>query len=161
MQAPDPVEAILARLMPPGLSGSGQAAIESMLDELASEVPVETPAAAISLPRPSRTWLYGSIAAAVALLITVSALFAPRAARDLQVSSAEDDGTSGVVLVEASGRIESMTDEGWREDSDGSTLQALGMNVVEENDLLDSETGIVMKVAETRGELLLMPVSAF
>ncbi len=161
MQAPDQVEAILARLMPPGLSGGGQASIEAMLDDLAAEEAAELAVPVISRPAPGRSWIYGGIAAAVILCATVTALVAPRFGGDLQVSDAGSPGAPEVVWVEASGRIESMTDEGWREDTDGSALQALSMNVVEENDLLDSETGIVMKVAETRGELLLMPVSAF
>ena len=60
-----------------------------------------------------------------------------------------------------SDRIESMTDEGWQEDSDGSAMRAMRLRVVEENSVLDEETGIVMQVSEPREEILLMPVSAF
>ena len=37
MHKPDPIETILARLMPPALSETSQHEIESMLDELAGE----------------------------------------------------------------------------------------------------------------------------
>lgn len=160
MQAPDSIETILARLMPPALSGTAQADMEAMLDELAAETPALAPVG-LSQESPRRSWIYPAVAASVALLATVIIGVYSRVSPDSSLVSADSPSSPGVVLVEATGRIESMTDEGWREDSDGSTLQALGMNVVEENDLLDSETGIVMKVAETRGELLLMPVSAF
>ena len=60
-----------------------------------------------------------------------------------------------------SDRIESMTDEGWQEDADGTAMRALRLSVVEENSLRDEETGIVMQVSEPREEILLMPVSAF
>jgi hypothetical protein len=66
-----------------------------------------------------------------------------------------------MILMGESDRIESMTDEGWQEDSDGSTMRAMRLNVVGENSLLDEETGIVMQVSEPREELLLMPVSTF
>lgn len=161
MQAPDSIETILARLMPPALSGGAQSDIEAMLEDLAAEAPAPAPVVLLA-ESPRRNWVYpAAVAASVALLAAVLAGVFPKISSES--SSAATDGTSvpGVVLVGATGRIESMTDEGWREDSDGSALQALGMNVVEENNLLDSETGIVMKVAETRGELLLMPVSAF
>ena len=54
-----------------------------------------------------------------------------------------------------------MTDEGWHEEMDGTTMRAMRLSVVEENSLFDEETGIVMQVTEPREELLLMPTSAF
>ena len=39
MQAPNPIESALARLMPPALSEVGQRSIEAMLDELAATTP--------------------------------------------------------------------------------------------------------------------------
>ena len=50
MQTPDPVETILARLMPPALSEAGPAEIEAMLDELAG--PAAENVVAISSGRP-------------------------------------------------------------------------------------------------------------
>ena len=35
MQAPDPIDSIMARLMPPGLSDEGQSSMEGLIDELA------------------------------------------------------------------------------------------------------------------------------
>jgi hypothetical protein len=54
-----------------------------------------------------------------------------------------------------------MSDEGWRDSPDGSTMRAMRLNVIEENSLLDEETGIVIQVSEPREELLLMPISTF
>ncbi len=65
------------------------------------------------------------------------------------------------LLVGESDRIESMTDEGWREVADGSAMRAMRVRVVEESSLFDEETGIVMQVSQPREELLLMPISAF
>jgi hypothetical protein len=76
-------------------------------------------------------------------------------------SIAAADTPPGFVLLGESDRVESMTDEGWHEEADGTTMRAMRLSVVEENSLFDEETGIVMQVSEPREELLLMPVSAF
>ena len=67
----------------------------------------------------------------------------------------------GFVLVSESDRVESMTDEGWLEDADGGTMQAMRLNMVEQNILRDEETGMVMNISEPREEILLMPISTF
>jgi hypothetical protein len=40
-------------------------------------------------------------------------------------------------------------------------MRAMRLSVVEENNLLDEETGIVMQITEPREEFLLVPVSTF
>lgn len=172
MQKPDPIEDILARLMPPALSEEGQRGIEAMIDELAGEsepvqqIPVVAEGPVLEVvhsPWPRRIAAAG-IAAAVAVL---AATFVPTsygpaldsvAALD---SQAMEELPPEFVLVSESDRIESSTDEGWVEDSDGSTMRALRLNVVEENNIRDEETGIVVQVSEPREEILLMPISAF
>jgi hypothetical protein len=153
MHEKESVETILARLMPPALSETGQREIETMLDELAG------PAAAKPAPRIRFPMIAVGIAAA---LVGAAVIFSP-AKPPASSGSAHAAGESmpGIVLVGESDRIESMTDEGWREDSDGSAMRALRLSVVEENSLFDEETGIVMQVSEPREELILMPVSAF
>ena len=156
MQTPDSVETILARLMPPALSDAGQRSIEEMLDELATEAP---PAIARPAPRPRRFWWAGGLAAAGIL----AAWLLPFGNTTLHspVAAAPAEHHPEVVLIGESGRIESMTDEGWQEDSDGAAMQATRLNVVEEDSILDEETGIVMKIREPREEILLLPVSSF
>jgi hypothetical protein len=156
MQTPDPVETILARLMPPALSESGQRSIEALLDELAAEVPV---CQAVPAPRPHRGWWIGGIAAAGIAAAWLLPLTVPPTVKP--VAAASPEPSAKVVLVGQSGRIESMVDEGWHEESDGSAMQALRLNVVEEESVLDKETGIVMQIREPREEILLMPVSSF
>ena len=156
MQTPDPVETILARLMPPALSDSGQRSIDAMLDELAAEAPV---CRAVPAPRPHRGWWLGGIAAAgVAAAWLLPLTVRPSANPAVSASS---EPAPNVVLVGQSGRIESMVDEGWQEEADGSAMQALRLNVVEEESVLDKETGIIMQIREPREEILLMPVSSF
>ena len=157
MHKPDPIETILARLMPSGLSDQGQQEIEAMLDELAGQ-PAETSAA-----KPVRnSWTRRVMAGGIAAAGVAAAMIFPLVSPPSPVAAVPEAETPAkFVLVGASDRIESTTDEGWLEDSDGSAMRALRLNVVEENSILDEETGIVMQVSEPREEILLMPVSAF
>ena len=143
------VETILARLMPPALSVKSQHDIEKMLDELAGRAESHEPA-----DHSLRRWIIGGgIAACLAAVFTIPSLVTPPAA--VSVPPPE------FLLVGESDRIESMTDEGWREVADGSAMRAMRVRVVEESSLFDEVTGIVMQVSQPREELLLMPISAF
>ena len=70
MQAPDPIETILARLMPPALSQDCQSELEEMIDELAGPLPEKV--VAISSGRSWSRWMaVAGIAAALAGLLAV------------------------------------------------------------------------------------------
>jgi hypothetical protein len=151
------IETILSRLMPPALSESGQRGIETMLDELAGSGSAnEAPAAR---PRPLLWPLIGGIAAAMVALAVISHSFHPAAPS--AVSRPVAAHPPAFELVGESDRVEAVRDDGWRENPEGSALRAMRLRVIEENSLLDHETGIVMRITEPRDELLLMPVSAF
>jgi hypothetical protein len=146
------VENILARLMPPALSVSAQQDIESMLDELAGPVIVNQ-----SPVRSWRRWIIGGgLAASLAAALAIPRLMEP--SKPAVVTAAP---LPEFLLVGESDRVESTTDEGWRETPDGSAVRAMRVRVIEENSLFDEETGIVMRVSQPREELLLMPISAF
>lgn len=158
MHKPDPVETILARLMPPGLSAQGQCDIETMLDELTGPV-VETPSV-----RPSSSpWFRRVIGGmGIAAAGVAAAMIFPQESNPSPVAAAPyQESRPEFSLIGESDRIEYTTDEGWLEYSDGSTMRAMRLTVVEENSIMDEETGIVMQVSEPREEVLLMPVSAF
>jgi len=161
MHEPDPVETILARLMPPGLSDEGQRGVEAMLDELAG-VPAEVGGAAVpsGISWGRRMIVAGIAAAVVAAAVAFPLIFQPSASPVVAVHASEPPPAEFILMGE-SDRVESMTDEGWQEDPDGSAVRAVRLNVVEENSLLDEETGIVMQVSEPREEIFLMPVSTF
>lgn len=149
------VEAILARLMPAALSEGAQSGIEEMIDELS---------ASAAGPQTSRPWwkhwgMGGGIAAAG---VAAALLFQGSQRPDQSlVTDSLLEKDPGFVLVGEVNRVESMSDEGWLEDYDGSAMQATRLNVVEENTLRDEETGIVMNISEPREEILLMPISNF
>lgn len=150
------VEKILSRLMPPALSEAGQREIEAMLEDLAG--PAVARSSAVQ-PRPLMWPLVGGIAAAIVALAVLSHSFKP-AAPSVTARTATTDAPP-FELVGESDRVEAIRDDGWREGPEGSAMRAMRLRVVEENSLLDHETGIVMRISEPRDELLLMPVSAF
>lgn len=157
MHKPDPVETILARMMPPAMSERGMREIETMLDDLA----LETPLPHVARFPLKRAGIFGGIAAAgVAAMLVLHFNQKPEKPH-ARIFSSEVSNPSEILLVGETDRVESMTDEGWREDADGTAMHAMRLNLVEENSLLDEETGIVMKISQPREEYLLMPVSSF
>ena len=153
------IEAALARLMPPALSQDCQLEIEAMFDELAGPEVEEF----VEMPVPGRShrWMIASGIAAV--LAALAAVFpvTKSAHSPLAKAISAVESTPGLVLVGESDRVESMSDEGWQEDSDGSAMHAVRLNVVAENSLQDEETGIIMQVSEPREEILFTPITAF
>lgn len=147
----DSVETILARLMPSALSVSAQQDIEAMLDEIAGPAVMKRPSA-----RSWRRWIIGGgLAASLAAALAIPGLM--ESAKPAVVTAPLPE----FLLVGESDRVESTTDEGWCEISDGSAMRAMRVRVIEENSLFDAETGIVMQVSQPREELLLMPISTF
>ena len=154
MQAPDPIETILARLMPTALSFEGQARLDEMIDDFAEE--------SITAAPNRVNWIRwvagGGIAAGIGAVFAIVSL-KNDFVDPLNLSSLSE--TAGLVLVSNSARIESMTDEGWQEDFSGIALHAVRLNVVEENSLRDEETGMVVQISQPREEMLFMPISSF
>jgi hypothetical protein len=157
MQAPDPIETILSRLMPPALSQDGQFEIDAMIDELAA------PEQKVVAQSSSGRWMVravagGGIAASVAgLLALISMSDGFPGSEMVKVAAPVHEFT----LVSESDRVESMTDEGWQEDLNGSAVHALRLVAVEENHVKDTESGMVMMISETREEILYSPINAF
>jgi hypothetical protein len=156
MQAPDPIETILARLMPPALSQDAQFEIDAMIDELAG--PEAENVVGISSGRwLVRTVVGGGIAAALGAMFAIFPMNSPSRVSTVLPMPA----VSELVLISESDRIDSMTDEGWQENPDGFAMRALRLNAVEENNVRDEETGMDVLISEAREEILLMPISAF
>jgi hypothetical protein len=158
MQAPDPIEAALARLMPPALSQNFQMELETMIDDLAG------PETQTSHEISHGKWLMrcmmgGGIAAAVGAMF---ALFpGTESAEPRSLAKQPKPATPAFVLMSESDRIESMTDEGWQEGADGSALRALRLKAVEQNNVLDEESGMEVQISESREEVILVPISDF
>jgi hypothetical protein len=154
MQAPDPVETILARLMPAALSQNGQSEIDEMIDDLARPE-VEPISSGLWLGR----WMIGGGIAAVAAGLLAALPLLETVSNNPSVAAHQMP--AGIVLVSESDRIESMTDEGWQESADGSAMHALRVSAVEENKVRDEESGMVVQISEPREEIFLTPISAF
>jgi hypothetical protein len=142
--------------MPPALSQDAQVEIDAMIDDLAG--PEAEKVVGISSGR----WLVravigGGIAAAVGAMIAIFPMNSTsRVSTVLPMPAASE-----LVLISESARIDSMTDEGWQENPDGSAMRALRLNAVEENNVRDEESGMEVLISEAREEILLMPISAF
>jgi hypothetical protein len=154
MQAPDPVETILARLMPAALSQNGQSEIDEMIDDLARPE-VEPISSGLWLGR----WMIGGGIAAVAAGLLAALPLLETVSNN--PSFAAHQMPAGIVLVSESDRIGWMTDEGWQESADGSAMHALRVSAVEENKVRDEESGMVVQISEPREEIFLTPISAF
>jgi len=160
MQAPDPIlemEAVMARLMPPALSQDCQYELEAMIDDLAGP---ENVARISPVNWTVRSIIGGGIAAALGALCAVFPINESVPAGQ-SIASVPEDFSSGLVLVSESDRVESMTDEGWSEDLYGSAMHAVRLNVVEESQMRDEESGMLVKISQPREEVLLMPISSF
>jgi len=153
MQAPDPIETIMARLMPPALSQECQFEIETLIDDLAGPEPTNI----VGISWFTRCLIGGGIAAGIGALCAVVPMI--RGTSDAQVAVTSPAETpSGLSLLSESERIESVTDEGWREDSEGSTMHAVRLKAVQENHIRDEETGMIVRISEPREEILMMPM---
>lgn len=159
MQAPEPIETVLARLMPPALSQDRQLEIEELIDELAGPEPAKI----VRFSRasyPLKLVLGGGIAAAIGALCALAPMMRnPAAAPQAQIPPPPP--ASGLVLLSESDRVESVTEEGWRDDASGTTMRATRLNVVEENNVRDKESGMKVRISEPREEILLTPVDSF
>lgn len=151
----DSIETILARLMPPALSEDCQSELDSLFGDCGQSQSETIPDVS---ERPLRWKMIATGIAATLVGLIGHTFFG----KSLSVPSiaVTHQNSYGLVLVGKSDRIESMTDEGWR-DSDGAMMQAVRLNVIAENRLRDEETGILMKISEPREELLLTPISTF
>jgi hypothetical protein len=154
------VEAILGRLMPSALSQGAQEEMEGMLDELAGSATAEL--AELSPPSQTlsflRRWQTGlGIAAAIGGLCVISL----KTETGKLPSFATQQMVPGVVLVSASDRIVSSSDEGWQDAADGTAMRALRLRAVTESQVRDEASGMVVQISEPRVETLYMPISSF
>lgn len=153
-------------LMPVAMRQSATDSIHSMLDDLAGVEPVTAPAVAPVVRR--APWITAA-AAAIALSATAAWWFIqPESPSAFTPTTMEENpadtgsAISGVMrLLGESTRLASVEDAGWHSDPDGGTHHAVRVQVVEEDRLLDEETGIIVHIASPREEMFLTPVSTF
>lgn len=160
MQAPDSVEVILARLMPPGLSENFQADLDEMISGLAG------PDAVGAMPRkrssyPLRLIAGGGIAAAIGALCALVPMIQGNSGSTPTAAILPPPAAPGLVLLGESNRVESITEEGWKDGSSGAAIRATRLNVVEQNSVRDEKSGMVVEIVEPREEILLTPIDSF
>ena len=152
----DEIETALARLMPPPLSEGAQSDLDALIDELSGSFGNES-----AVKNKSLSWkVLGGIAAG--LVVTAGGFAISKQTAMPLVASAQSVTTPpSMVLISESDRVQSIRDEGWSEQADGSTMHAVRLNLIEENRLMDQETGIVVQVSEPREEIFFTPITAF
>lgn len=156
MQAPDPIETILARLMPPALNEEFQSGLNETIDKLAGPAPANV------VEISSGKWLVrsllgGGIAAAVGAMFAIY----PSDHTSEPSLAKLGDTPPALVFISTSDRLESVTDEGLREDSEGTEMHAVKVRTVQENSVRDLASGMVMDITEPREEILMMPLGSF
>ena len=163
MNKPEPdfaeMENALLRLMPVAMGEEAQERMEAMLDGLAGD----TKAAHSGFRKPVR-WLAGTgIAAALGLgvYLSIPRQNAPVNAVESVPVSARGDLPPDLVFLSGTDRVEGMSDEGLYIDTGGSAVRKVRIRVIEESQIRDEETGIVVMLTEPREEMYMVPVSAF
>ncbi len=123
MQAPDPIESIMARLMPPGLSQEGQYSMEGLIDELAG--PGDEKVVPISRGNWGlRVAIGGGIAAAIGGLCALLPL-GPLSSTESRAAANPPVQFSGLVLLGQSDTAESGRTE-VRKEGDGYRVKING-----------------------------------
>ena len=153
------LENALLRLMPAAVSSDAQERMDTMLDDLAGDSKI----ARFDFRKVS--WSLG--AAGIAAAVAVTAYFsipnfpAPQIARDsIPVSEPQEIPHELVFLSEAD-RVEGVSDDGLFVDSGGSAVRKVRIRVVEESQIRDEETGIIVMLTEPREEMYMVPVNTF
>lgn len=155
MSKPEEIEAILARLMPTALSERAEAEIGETIDQLAMDAGLEIPSIR---PVAARwPWVTGAAAAAV---FAAFVFWKPADSQQSADAPAILDAPE-LVRISHSDTLQAVIQEGWSDDVGGKPHQALRLQMVARQQILDEETGIVMTVSEPREEVLLVPVHTF
>lgn len=156
MSRPEDIEAVLARLMPAALGEQATWEIEKHIDDLAKEAGVET-----SFVRTGASpWPWATGAAAAAVLVAF-VFWKPGDLSPIAGNSPLRHDSPEIVRISHADMLESVVEEGWRDDVGGKPHQTLRLHMVARQQILDEETGIVMTVSEPREEVLLLPVHTF
>lgn len=152
------LEQKLARLMPTALSGEGQHSIEEMLDRLAVEAPAHQQPVRAAAWRKWGAGISGIAAALVAGVWVAQKIESPRGGA---LSVVADLPAACVQLVGEFDQVSEVAADGWREDPDGAALHVVRVSAVEQDDLLDEESGLVVQIVQPREEVILMPINTF
>lgn len=161
MRTPDEIENALLRLMPAGISVSAQVEMEEKLDELCGGVEVDMgrPVLAVNWKR------YVGIAAALTVGIFVALAGYERGlvgnVAEVGREVFQEALPADLVFLTGSDRLEDVSDEGVFVDSAGSAIRKVRIRLVDEQQMRDEETGIVVVVSEPREEMLILPVNSF
>lgn len=163
MQKPDQnfedMEKALSRLMPASVSENAQDRMDLMLEELAGDSKITR----FDFKKSVKWFGAGGIAAALGLgvYVFIPQLHEPENSAKSLTISGQNDLAPELVYLSESDRVEGFSDEGLFVDSGGSAVRKVRIRVIEESQIRDEETGIVVVLTEPREEMYMVPVSTF
>jgi hypothetical protein len=159
MSRPEDIESILARLMPAAMSERAESEIGETIDQMARDAGLDI--SAIRPTRPRWPWVAGIAASAVFAAVVISRPDPNTTPAANAVPSPEAVEAAELVRISHTDTLQSIVEEGWRDDVGGKPHQAVRLHMLAEQRILDEETGIVMTVSQPREEVLLVPVHTF
>lgn len=155
LETTDDIEKALFRLMPVALSGPASEENDNLIDELAGDT--------IDRSKKTISWRFFTAVAAAITIGWFVALSGPEAGTKHVASTDSQAGKemSEMVFLTGSDRVEDAEDEGLFVDTGGSAVRKIRFRVVEETQVRDEETGIIVMLTEPREEQYMVPVSTF
>lgn len=157
MHNPETIEKALFRLIPVAMSDGAQADIEKMIDDLEHESDPKS-----SKKRFRSIWIVAAGIAATAAFGVFMPLSQQNFPSDFAVTPEEGiQYESELVYLAESDRVDGVSDEGLYVDAGGSAVRKVRVRMIEESQVRDQETGIVLTLSEPREEMYMMPVSTF
>ena len=160
MQKPDhnigDLEKALFRLMPVAMSEEARDRMETMIDGLAGDSKVSR----FDFRKAAKRLAVGGIAAAIGFGVYLSIPSQRELVESAPISD-QGDLPPELVFLSESDRVEGVSDEGLFIDSGGSAVRKVRIRVVEESQIRDEETGIIVMLTEPREEMYSVPVSTF
>jgi hypothetical protein len=151
------IEKSLQKLMPVSLSEEAQCEMHEMFDRLAAGSDRTAPMK--SSIRHVTIW------SAAAAIVAACFVFLPKLASDegaLRINENFSASASyGMEFLSEADRVEIIQDKGLYVDTGGSAVRKVRVRVVEERQIKDKETGIIVMLTEPREETYMIPVSMF
>ncbi len=149
------MEKALLELMPVALREESQARMEAMIDGLCGASNVGGSGFRKAWNRLVATGIAAALMVAIFLSVNLSKPEAVPVADSKLFTSPE------LVLLTESDRVEKVSDDGLFIDTGGSAMRKVRFRVVEESQIRDEETGIVVMLTSPREEMYMVPVSTF
>lgn len=148
------IERSLERLAPRGFSATGEASLNTLIDELSGETTEQKGSRVIKWQ-----WALGFAAALAMALLSWANFTHNDVPTGLARHAAEDSRVE--LIVESEGVVEADNQATLLADLEGGLHRAWNVRVINEERFRDLQTGYEVTVTRPRDELVLLPVTSF